>query len=616
MSLWDNINKKRQRIKQGSGEKMRKKGDKGAPTPDQIKRAKGEDMEEGKMKQAMMRRQDMAKLAGLYSKAMKAMPGSPKQKALKKQIDQYRRELGMNESVNEIRQPLTVPKSLAKFVVYKKTGLSKIKQVAHLRAMPKGKELDRVLDKYDADGVIAMSKIKRNKMQVEAVNEVASDKWRDDIAMDVAKKNPKTHGHALELIRKHPTMKKLFKKGVNPMRGADFNDELLGTVDKILKSKGKKYMRPGGPKESVSEAKDDAEYNDEGGMAIGQLKTAKSAVEELMSIIKDDDNLPEWVQSKLTKAVDYMDSVRDYMASEKDDVKEAVSPAQQAAIAISKKEKMKEDDFEPHMMYDPKTGKGYKAEKPEDHERMKKMGYTHEKPEVKEAKGDRPTPYQVNIRGEGGVAVKAKDMDDAVKKAFKELGIATRFMRDKTFMRKVKVSSKYNEVKEAKDDLFQVNVKGEGGVTVRASSEKDAINKAFRKLGIATRFTRDRRFMTKVQVFPAESVEESRAYRDAMKGMKSRSATRGMATTKKDKDTEASDDDRKAANKNIIMQLRKAADLPTGANIEFERGKGKVSRAQAQAALARFNALAKPNDKEKFQKSIRSLSDIKKILGR
>ena len=39
-SLWANIHKKRQRIKQGSGEKMRKVGDKGAPTPAQIKRAK------------------------------------------------------------------------------------------------------------------------------------------------------------------------------------------------------------------------------------------------------------------------------------------------------------------------------------------------------------------------------------------------------------------------------------------------------------------------------------------------------------------------------------------------------------------------------------------------
>jgi hypothetical protein len=40
-SLWENIKKKKDRIKSGSGEKMRKKGEKGAPTPDQIKKAKG-----------------------------------------------------------------------------------------------------------------------------------------------------------------------------------------------------------------------------------------------------------------------------------------------------------------------------------------------------------------------------------------------------------------------------------------------------------------------------------------------------------------------------------------------------------------------------------------------
>ena len=45
-SLWANIHKKRQRIKQGSGERMRKKGEKGAPTPAQMKRAKGEEVEE------------------------------------------------------------------------------------------------------------------------------------------------------------------------------------------------------------------------------------------------------------------------------------------------------------------------------------------------------------------------------------------------------------------------------------------------------------------------------------------------------------------------------------------------------------------------------------------
>jgi len=38
-------------------------------------------------------------------------------------------------------------------------------------------------------------------------------------------------------------------------------------------------------------------------------------------------------------------------------------------------------DFKPHMMYDPETGEEYKAEKPEDHDRMSKLGYVHEKPE-------------------------------------------------------------------------------------------------------------------------------------------------------------------------------------------------------------------------------------------
>ena len=38
------------------------------------------------------------------------------------------------------------------------------------------------------------------------------------------------------------------------------------------------------------------------------------------------------------------------------------------------------DDFKPHMMYDPETGKGYAAKKREDHLRMKKLGYSHKKP--------------------------------------------------------------------------------------------------------------------------------------------------------------------------------------------------------------------------------------------
>ena len=39
MSLYENIHKKRKRIKEGSGERMKKKGEKGAPTDKNFKDA-------------------------------------------------------------------------------------------------------------------------------------------------------------------------------------------------------------------------------------------------------------------------------------------------------------------------------------------------------------------------------------------------------------------------------------------------------------------------------------------------------------------------------------------------------------------------------------------------
>jgi hypothetical protein len=65
--------------------------------------------------------------------------------------------------------------------------------------------------------------------------------------------------------------------------------------------------------------KDSSEYDQEGDMAKGQLRTMMSAAKELENMLGDNDNLPEWVQSKITKATDYIDSVRDYLKSERDD---------------------------------------------------------------------------------------------------------------------------------------------------------------------------------------------------------------------------------------------------------------------------------------------------------
>jgi len=73
----------------------------------------------------------------------------------------------------------------------------------------------------------------------------------------------------------------------------------------------------------IAEDKDPNEYDNEGEMAKSQLRTVVSAAEDLMNLLDDEDNLPEWAQGKITKAVDYLDSVRDYMSSEaQDDLEE------------------------------------------------------------------------------------------------------------------------------------------------------------------------------------------------------------------------------------------------------------------------------------------------------
>ena len=62
--------------------------------------------------------------------------------------------------------------------------------------------------------------------------------------------------------------------------------------------------------------KDEREYGYEGDMAISQLKTIMRHAEHMMGMLKEDTDLPEWVQSKITLATDYMQTAHDYMMSE------------------------------------------------------------------------------------------------------------------------------------------------------------------------------------------------------------------------------------------------------------------------------------------------------------
>jgi len=75
-------------------------------------------------------------------------------------------------------------------------------------------------------------------------------------------------------------------------------------------------------------------------MIRSQLKTASRASKRIEKHSRKKENFKAWVQSKITKASDYLDTAADYLDS-KDMKKEAANPAQQAAIAINMKKKGK-----------------------------------------------------------------------------------------------------------------------------------------------------------------------------------------------------------------------------------------------------------------------------------
>lgn len=96
------------------------------------------------------------------------------------------------------------------------------------------------------------------------------------------------------------------------------------------------------PSNMSSEGIDHGEYDREGDMAKEQMHTIMSAAKELHGILRDEENLPEWVQKKITLAKEYIDTARDYMltqhaerAEEQPIAEKAVSVAQRRAAGIA-----------------------------------------------------------------------------------------------------------------------------------------------------------------------------------------------------------------------------------------------------------------------------------------
>ena len=66
----------------------------------------------------------------------------------------------------------------------------------------------------------------------------------------------------------------------------------------------------------------DFESHGECSMAVNQLHRTEELARKLQDMISKDDNLEEWVESKITKAQDYLSSVLNYMSGERGQVAE------------------------------------------------------------------------------------------------------------------------------------------------------------------------------------------------------------------------------------------------------------------------------------------------------
>lgn len=89
---------------------------------------------------------------------------------------------------------------------------------------------------------------------------------------------------------------------------------LAGEGHKVIGSKSS--MNPNSYRARFGEDVSD-EYNDEAGMAQGNLHTIAQAAQGLLDTIDDQDNLPEWVQEKIAKVEGMLVNVWNYLQSQK-----------------------------------------------------------------------------------------------------------------------------------------------------------------------------------------------------------------------------------------------------------------------------------------------------------
>lgn len=130
-------------------------------------------------------------------------------------------------------------------------------------------------------------------------------------------------------------MKRAIKMGDKALTNPALRQEILAMLDKMMNlttadpsllqrtkmgfQKAKKLKMPEEVQLEAIGAKDkqdEGEYGYEGDMAMSQLRTIIRNCQEMMKVLDKETDMPEWVQSKITLATDYLQTANDYLMSE------------------------------------------------------------------------------------------------------------------------------------------------------------------------------------------------------------------------------------------------------------------------------------------------------------
>ena len=302
--LWDNIHAKQERIKRGSGEKMRKPGSKGAPTKQDFVNSQEETIHE--ISDALVGRVNtLRRLGPDISKGTAPTPHKTAKGAetLAKAVDRVRNnsKVGAPHMKEALEQ--------AKVLIHHKdhgfaVGPSKNKAHTYISKTAANKNAAELKKRNPHLKVHVIQKFPNttDKDLMKHHHIVASDVRRTDLREDVDSMFAEKFGKEREAVS---------RSGQKPKD----KDLVMRSGDRKTSDKG---YRTQAIVKQVIEAKDKGEYDYEGDMAMSQLRSIMHNAQQINDMLKPDTNMPEWVQSKITLAADYISTCADYLESNKD----------------------------------------------------------------------------------------------------------------------------------------------------------------------------------------------------------------------------------------------------------------------------------------------------------